>query len=153
MNKNQIPTRVVWSTFYPCSLNFLELIWGWWWAWRFQVQHDAPSINTWSFSQTLSASATTSFYRDRSKASKNFNRSRHCSSRAKHYRLLVKPMLTRKSDQSDDGLPISTLWIFTGTISSFGHMLCKYKLNKEDDNRMTPTPIRGLRGTCYWCRA
>jgi len=32
--------------------------------------------------------------------------------------------------------------IFTG-LSAFGHMVCKFELNKEDGNRITPAPIRG----------
>lgn len=32
--------------------------------------------------------------------------------------------------------------LFTG-ISAFGHIVCKYELNKELDNRIIPAPIRG----------
>lgn len=27
-------------------------------------------------------------------------------------------------------------------ISAFGHMVCKYELNKENDNRISPAPIQ-----------
>ena len=35
----------------------------------------------------------------------------------------------------------ATPTVFTG-ISAFGHIVCKYELNKENGNRITPAPVQ-----------
>ena len=47
-------------------------------------------------------------------------------------------MRRRFSDFYDANTPS----IFTG-ISTFGHIVCKYELNKENGNRITPAPVQG----------